>query len=57
MRTDTKETKGSKEGAPVEILTVDTSRSEITFSEDKKACWKFLFKCWRKCSGQKKKKV
>ena len=56
MPTDSKETKGSKEGVPLEILTVDTSRSEITFSEEKKACWKFLFKCWRKCSGQKKKK-
>ena len=47
---------GSKGSKEIEILTVDTSRSEITFSEEKKACWKFLFKCWRKCSGQKKNK-
>ena len=48
--------KGSSGDIPLEILTVDTSRSEITFSEEKKACWKFIFKCWRKCTGQKKKK-
>ena len=33
-----------------------TERTDITFSDEKKACLKFIFKCWRKCSKSKASK-
>jgi len=33
----------------------DTTKTDITFTKEKKALWSFLFKCWKKCFGKKKK--
>ncbi len=32
----------------------ETERSDVTFSEEKKAFWSFVFKCWKKCFGKKR---
>jgi len=31
----------------------DTTKTDITFTKEKKAMWSLLFKCWRKCFGKK----
>jgi len=33
----------------------DTTKTDITFTKEKKALWSFLFKCWKKCFGKKSK--
>lgn len=33
----------------------DTTKTDITFTKEKKALWSFLFKCWKKCFGRKSK--
>ena len=45
---DSKETESS-----VDMSEQVTSRTDITFSDEKKACLKFIFKCWRKCTRSK----
>ena len=44
---ESKESRGKERG---------TERTDITFSDEKKACLKFIFKCWRKCTKSKASK-
>ena len=47
------ESEESKESLEKEL---GTERTDITFSDEKKACLKFIFKCWRKCTKSKASK-
>ena len=38
-----------------ELTKGETSNTNITFTQEKKAFWSFLGKCWRKLFGKKKK--
>ena len=33
----------------------ETTKTDITFTKEKKAMWSLLFKCWKKCFGKKTK--
>ena len=44
---------GAQPGA--QLVTQGTENTEVTFTKEKKAFVKMLFKCWKKCFSRKKK--
>ena len=50
------ESEESKEFVLERERELGTERTDITFSDEKKACLKFIFKCWRKCTKSKASK-
>jgi len=47
--------KAVAEPQPGALVTQETDNTEVTFTKEKKAFVKMLFKCWKKCFSRKKK--
>ena len=41
------------ESSKDKLSKAETTNTAITFSQEKKAFWSFVFKCWKKCFGKK----
>ena len=44
---------GMSDSKKSELSKAETTNTAITFSQEKKAFWSFVFKCWKKCFGKK----